>query len=73
MTEELQFTWNYDDYRAITGREDNEDTVERWSEVVDIIDGAGDNVDEEISATIMSVDKKIKEEVEDERLGKRSN
>lgn len=65
MSVELQFTWTYDDYRAVTGRKDNDDTAERWTEVVDIIDGAGDNVDEEISATIMSVDKGILEEVTD--------
>lgn len=63
MSVELNFTWNYDDYLSVTGREDNDDTAERWTEVVDLIDNKHyESVDDEIRDTIQYVDERILKE-----------
>jgi len=63
MSVELNFTWTYDDYLAVTGREDNDDTAERWTEVVDLIDNKHyESVDDDIRDTIQFVDKEILKE-----------
>lgn len=63
MSVELTFTWTYKDYLAITQREDNDDTAERWTEVVDLIDNEHyESVDAEIRSTIDFVDSQILEE-----------
>jgi len=60
---ELRFTWTYNDYLVVTEREDNEDTAERWVEVVSLIDNKHyDGVHSEIVNTIMFIDKEILEE-----------
>lgn len=62
MSVELHFTWTYDDYLAVTEREDNDDTAERWTEVVDLIDNKHyEQVNGEIRDTIAHVDNLIKE------------
>ena len=71
MSVELNFTWTYDDYLAVTGREDNDDTAERWTEVVDLIDNKHyESVDAEIRSTIDFVDSILKE---DSNESKRTN
>ncbi len=71
MSVELNFTWTYDDYLAVTGREDNDDTAERWTEVVDLIDNKHyESVDDEIRSTIDFVDSRLKE---DSNESKRTN
>ena len=72
MSVELNFTWTYDDYLAVTGREDNDDTAERWTEVVDLIDNKHyESVDAEIRDTIQYVDERILKE--DSNESKRTN
>ena len=59
----LHFTWDYDDYLAVTKREDNDDTAERWEKVVDLIDNKHyESVDAEIRSTIQYVDERILKE-----------
>ena len=63
----LHFTWDYDDYLAVTEREDNDDTAERWVKVVALIDNKHyESVDDETDA-----DELTPEEQNDElrRLG----
>jgi hypothetical protein len=63
MSVELKFNWTYEDYLAVTEHEDNDDTAERWTEVVDLIDNKHyESVDEEIRDTIQYVDARILEE-----------
>ena len=72
MNVELNFTWTYDDYLAVTEREDNDDTAERWTEVVDLIDNKHyESVDDEIRDTIQYVDERILKE--DSNESKRTN
>ena len=72
MSVELNFTWTYDDYLAVTEREDNDDTAERWTEVVDLIDNKHyESVDDEIRVTIHYVDERILKE--DSNESKRTN
>ena len=67
MSVELNFTWTYDDYLAVTEREDNDDTAERWTEVVDLIDNKHyESVDDEIRDTIHFVDSRLKEDYNDD-------
>ena len=65
MSVELNITWDYDDYLVVTEREDNADTHERWTEVVDLIDNKHyDGIHSEMVNTIKFVDETIlKEEV----------
>ena len=59
----LHFTWDYDDYLAVTEREDNDDTAERWVKVVALIDNKHyESVDDEIRDTIHYVDERILKE-----------
>ena len=63
MSVELNFTWTYYDYLAVTERENNDDTEERWSKVVDLIDNKHyESVDDEIRSTIDFVDSQILKE-----------
>jgi hypothetical protein len=63
MSGELTFTWTYEDYLAVTKREDNEATAERWVKVVDLIDNKHyESVNDEIRGTIDFVDKEILKE-----------
>jgi hypothetical protein len=72
MSVELNFTWTYYDYLAVTERENNDDTEERWSKVVDLIDNKHyESVDAEIRDTIQYVDERILKE--DSNESKRTN
>ncbi len=63
----LRFDWNYDDYLAVTEREDNEQSSDRWAEVVDLIDNKHyESVNDAINATIRFVDECKLEENKDE-------
>jgi hypothetical protein len=63
MSRTLYFTWTYEDYLAVTERENNDDTAERWTEVVDLIDNKHyESVDDEIRNTIQYVDERILKE-----------
>ena len=56
----LKFEWNYEDYLAVTNREDNEQSANRWAEVVELIDNKYyESVDEEIRSTINFVDSEL--------------
>ena len=67
MNEELNFTWTYEDYLAVTERENSDDTEERWSKVVDLIDNKHyESVDDEIRDTIHFVDSRLKEDSNDD-------
>ena len=71
MNGELNFTWTYYDYLAVTERENSDDTEERWSKVVDLIDNKHyESVDAEIRSTIDLVDSILKE---DSNESKRTN
>ncbi len=60
---ELNFTWTYEDYLAVTERVNSDDTEERWSKVVDLIDNKHyESVDADIRDTIQYVDKEILKE-----------
>ena len=64
MSVELKFTWTYEDYLAVTEREDNADTHERWTEVVALIDNKHyDGIHSEMVNTIKFVDERILEEL----------
>ena len=54
----LKFEWNYEDYLAVTNREDNKQSVNRWAEVVELINGDY-TVDEKIRSAINFVDSEI--------------
>jgi hypothetical protein len=63
MSRTLYFTWTYEDYLAVTERENNDDTAERWTEVVDLIDNKHyESVDADIRDTIQYVDERILKE-----------
>lgn len=54
--------WVYDDYRAITGRDDTKQTQERWLEIIALInDKYYESIDNEIRETIVWVDSEILE------------
>jgi len=61
----LKFEWSYEDYLAVTNREDNEQSANRWAEVIDSIDNKHyQDADNEIRDTIHFVDRYILEEEE---------
>lgn len=61
---ELELTnWEYDDYRAITGRDDTTTTQTRWSEIIALINNKYyESIDNEIKETITWIDKEILKE-----------
>ncbi len=62
MKTTLNFEWDYEDYLAITEREDTKDNQARWLEVTALINNKHyESVDNEIRETIVWVDKEIKE------------
>ena len=63
----LHFTWTYEDYLAVTERENSDDTEERWVKVVALIDNKHyESVDDEIRDTIQFVDSRLKEDSNDD-------
>ena len=61
----LKFEWSYEDYLAVTNREDNEQSANRWAEVINKIDNKHyESVDEEIRFTIKYVDEELLDEEE---------
>jgi len=52
--------WEYDDFRAVTGRDDTKQTQERWLEVIALInDKYYESIDNEIRETIVWIDSEI--------------
>ena len=71
MNGELNFTWTYEDYLAVTERENSDDSEERWSKVVDLIDNKHyESVDDEIRNTIQYVDESLKILLKEDSLTK---
>ncbi len=63
MSGELTFTWTYEDYLAVTGRVSNDNSAERWSDIVDLVENKYDEqIDNEIRSTIDFVDSQILKE-----------
>jgi hypothetical protein len=55
--------WEYDDYRAITGRDDTAKTRTRWLEIIALInDKHYESIDNEIRETITWIDSEILKE-----------
>ena len=56
----LNFEWCYEDYLAVTNREDNKQSANRWAEVVELIENKYyESVNEEIRSAINFVDSEI--------------
>jgi hypothetical protein len=55
--------WEYDDYRAITSRDDTAKTRTRWLEIIALInDKHYESIDNEIRETITWIDSEILKE-----------
>ena len=55
--------WEYDDYRAISGRDDTAKTRTRWLEIIALInDKYYESIDNEIRETITWIDSEILKE-----------
>ncbi len=64
MKTTLNFEWDYEDYLAVTEREDSLDMQERWLNIIELINNKHyESVDNEIRETIVWVDKEIMEEI----------
>jgi len=60
---ELEITWNYADYLAVTERKDNEKTKKRWLDVISLINNKYyEGINTEIHETILWIDDDILEE-----------